>query len=185
MIGSPDLKVPLAAFLAESAGSVRHLEIEPTTIALDDDLVLGGPISGTLELSRTNRGIFVRGDLRTSLSMDCSRCLGPAPVELVAAIREEVLPAIDPASGLAVDPSTDADVMRLTAHHELDVESLMREAVSLSAPIAPLCRPDCPGLCPECGARMADGHPAHDIDDIDPRLAALRGFQVDADGKNE
>ena len=184
-MGSPELKVPLAAFLAESAGSVRHLEIEPTTIALDDDLVLGGPISGTLELSRTNRGIFIRGDLQTKLSMDCSRCLGPAPVPLVAAIREEILPAIDPVTGQAVDPSIEADVMRLTVHHELDLASLMREALSLSAPIAPLCRPDCLGLCPECGDRLADGHPPHDIDDIDPRLAALRGFQVDADAKNE
>ncbi|MEO8469014.1 MAG: DUF177 domain-containing protein [Chloroflexota bacterium] len=184
-MGSPGLKVPLAAFLAESAGSVRHLEIDPTTIELDDDLVLDGPISGTLELSRTNRGIFIRGDLRTTLSMDCSRCLGPATVALVPVIREEVLPAIDPVTGQAVDPSIEPDVMRLSAHHELDVESLLREAVSLSAPIAPLCRPDCPGLCPECGARMADGHPPHDIDDIDPRLAALRGFRVDADAKNE
>lgn len=184
-MGSSDLKVPLAAFLAEPAGSARHLELDPITIELDDDLVLGGPIAGALELSRTNRGIFVHGDLRTTLSMDCSRCLGPAAVDLVIAIREEILPAIDPVTGQAVDPSIEPDVMRLTAHHELELEQLLREAVSLSAPIAPLCRPDCPGLCAECGMSLADGHPDHDIDDMDPRLAALRGFQVDAGAKNE
>ena len=113
-MGSSDLKVPLAAFLAESAGSVRHLEFDPITIDLDDDLVLGGPISGALELSRTNRGIFVRGDIRTTLSMDCSRCLGPAGVELAAVIREEILPALDPVTGQVVDPSIERDVMRLT-----------------------------------------------------------------------
>ena len=184
-MGSADLKVPLAAFLAESAGSVRHLEFDPITIDLDDDLVLGGPISGALELSRTNRGIFVRGDVRTTLSMDCSRCLGPAGVALAAVIREEILPALDALTGQVVDPSIERDVMRLTAHHELEVESLLREAISLAAPIAPLCRPDCPGLCPECGARLADEHPPHEIDDVDPRLAALRGFRVDADARNE
>lgn len=184
-MGSSDLKISLAPFLAESAGSVLHLELDPTTIELDDDLVLSSPILGALELSRTNRGIFVRADLRTTLSMDCSRCLGPAGVELVASVREEILPAIDPVTGQAVDPAVEPDVMRLTSHHELALESLLREAISLSAPIAPLCRPDCPGLCSECGARLADGHPLHEIDDIDPRLAALRGFQVDAETKNE
>ena len=129
--------------------------------------------------------IFVRGDVRTTLSMDCSRCLGPAGVALAAVIREEILPALDPLTGQVVDPSIERDVMRLTAHHELEVESLLREAISLAAPIAPLCRPDCPGLCPECGARLADEHPPHEIDDVDPRLAALRGFRVDADARNE
>jgi hypothetical protein len=53
------------------------------------------------------------------------------------------------------------------------------EAIALAEPIAPLCEPDCPGLCPECGIRMTPGH-EHPDDDIDPRLEALRAFKVDA-----
>ena len=184
-MGDEALKIPLAGFLAEAAGSIRRFELEPTTVTLDDDLALAGPISGAFEVSRTNRGVYVSGDLRTALAMECARCLGPATVPLDVAIREEVLPRIDVATGAILDASVEPNVARLTDHHELDLEPLLREGISLTAPIAPLCRPDCPGLCPECGARLADGHDAHDIDDIDPRLAALRGFQVDADAQTE
>ena len=59
----------------------------------------------------------------------------------------------------------------------------MAAAVSLEEPIAPLCEPDCPGLCPECGERMEPGH-GHGEAPIDPRLEALRAFRVDEDGES-
>jgi len=77
------------------------------------------------------------------------------------------------------------EVARLSDHHELDVGALVGEAISLAEPIAPLCESDCPGLCIECGERLGPGHAAHETDDVDPRLAALRGFRVDADGESE
>ena len=63
--------------------------------------------------------------------------------------------------------------VRLSDHHELDLEPVIRDAISLAEPIAPLCRPDCPGLCRVCGQDLATapGH-AHP-DEVDPRLAAL------------
>jgi uncharacterized protein len=61
----------------------------------------------------------------------------------------------------------------------LDLEPLLRDAVVLALPFQPLCREDCPGLCVECGARLADdpehGHEAQ----IDPRWAALQGLAQD------
>jgi uncharacterized protein len=55
-------------------------------------------------------------------------------------------------------------------------QPLLRDAVVLSLPFQPLCQDDCPGLCVECGARLADD-PAHQHDDaIDPRWAALRAL---------
>ena len=59
----------------------------------------------------------------------------------------------------------------------------MAAAVCLEEPIAPLCEPDCPGLCPECGERMEPGH-GHGDAPIDPRLEALRAFRVDGDGES-
>jgi uncharacterized protein len=67
--------------------------------------------------------------------------------------------------------------LRLTDHHELELESPVREAILLEEPIAPLCRPDCPGLCLVCGERLEEGDHDHPADDIDPRLEALRGFK--------
>ena len=54
----------------------------------------------------------------------------------------------------------------------------MRDAISLAEPIAPLCRPDCPGLCETCGLDLTDDpEHSHPGEDIDPRLAALVGIR--------
>ena len=70
-------------------------------------------------------------------------------------------------------------LLRLTDHHELDLETAVREAILLAEPIAPLCRPDCPGLCLVCGERLDEGAHDHPTDDIDPRLEALKAFRAD------
>ena len=60
----------------------------------------------------------------------------------------------------------------------VDLEPLLRDAVVLDLPLAPVCRDDCPGLCSQCGARLADD-PEHHHDVIDPRWAALGGLLAD------
>jgi len=53
---------------------------------------------------------------------------------------------------------------------------LVRDAMVLALPLSPLCRDDCPGLCPDCGVRLADAEPDHHHDAVDPRWAALQGM---------
>ena len=61
----------------------------------------------------------------------------------------------------------------------VDLEPLLRDAVVLALPFQPLCEDDCPGLCTECGARLADD-PDHAHDEpIDPRWAGLTALQQD------
>ncbi|MBI2762830.1 MAG: DUF177 domain-containing protein [Chloroflexi bacterium] len=179
-----ELTFPMARLLAEPAGASRRYELRDITIPLDEELVEATPISGEFGVARTNRGLLVDGTLTTVLATECSRCLEPARVELTARLSEEVLPSIDVTTGQALDRTVEPDVVRLSDHHELDLEPLLREAILLAAPIAPLCGPDCPGLCIECGERLGAGHRAHDADDIDPRLVALRSFRVDGDAEN-
>jgi len=179
------LVIPLAGLLADPLGSTRRVEITDVTIALDDGFRLAAPIQGTVAIARTNRGVLVDARIRTALTTECSRCLGPALVPVRLDIREEVLPSIDLATGQETDRTAEPEVNRLTDHHELDLEPLLRDAISLAEPIAPLCRPDCPGLCVVCGAPLGDGHREHDGDEVDPRLAALRTFRVDGDAENE
>ena len=61
----------------------------------------------------------------------------------------------------------------------IDLEPLIRDAVVLALPLAPVCRDDCPGLCPDCGARLDDVGPDHGHDQVDPRWAALRAVSND------
>jgi uncharacterized protein len=89
-------------------------------------------------------------------------------------IEEEALPSIDIVTGVPLDTAAEPDALRLDEHHELDLGETVREAISLAEPIAPLCRPDCRGLCLVCGAdRNEEPSHEHPDDDIDPRLAAL------------
>jgi uncharacterized protein len=177
------LSYPLASLLAEPPGSDQVYALAGIKIPLDDGLRLAEPIEGDLRISRTNRGVLVNARIRTVLEDTCARCLGPAIVPLRLKIEEEALPSIDIGTGAALDRISEPDVVRLTDHHELELEPLLREAVELAEPIAPLCEPDCPGLCVECGERLGAGHEAHEAATVDPRFAALQGFQVDADAE--
>jgi uncharacterized protein len=170
----------VAGLLADEAGATRDYEVAGVTIDLGEDLRQADPIEGHVRLARTNRGLLVIADLTTSLQAECSRCLREIEVPIEINIEEEALPTLDLHTGHAIEPRTgEEDLIRLTDHHELDLEGPVREAILLAEPIAPLCRPDCPGLCLVCGARLDEGSHDHPADDIDPRLEALKAFKVD------
>ncbi len=183
--GDP-LTFALSGFLAEPPGSVRDYAVDGVAIAPIDDVRVAEPVAGSVHLYRTNRGIVVDARLASALVGECVRCLRPAVTPVRLRISEEVLPAIDLGTGLPVplEEGEDPETTRLTDHHELELRPLVREAISLEEPIAPLCEPDCPGLCPECGARMEAGH-GHDDGPIDPRLEVLRTFRFDEDAETE
>jgi uncharacterized protein len=180
---SSELTFPLAALLAEPAGSRRDYAFEGVQLDLGDDLQLAQPVAGQVRVSRTNRGVFVRGSVDTALALECSRCLRPIELAVNLALSEEVLPALDIATGKPLDPASEPEIARLTDHHELQLEPIVREAIQLAEPIAPLCRPDCPGLCAVCGETLETGPHEHAEAPLDPRLEALRAFRVDADAE--
>lgn len=178
--GPPDALVHnVAGLLGEPPGASRSVAISGVTLDLGPDLELADPVEGTIRLARTNRGVLVTGRLSTSLAGQCSRCLRDIEIPIAVSLEEEALPSIDIATGLPFDTTAEPDVARLSDHHEIDLEPFVREGIQLAEPIAPLCRPDCPGLCPVCGGDLADGPHDHGETPVDPRLEALRAFRVD------
>lgn len=177
------LTVNIATLLGEPGGSVRDLAFEDLDLDLGDDLSLAAPADARFRLIRTNRGLLVDGDVRAVLAETCSRCLRPIEIELVEDIDEEALQRVDLTTGKPLSHETEPDVALLTDHHEIELEPFVREAIQLAAPIAPLCRPDCPGMCPECGEELGSGPHDHGEPPIDPRLEALRAFRVDDEGE--
>jgi uncharacterized protein len=172
----------VAGLLGESAGAVRDYAVSGVELDGDEDFQLAAPIDGRVHLGRTNRGLLVDADFTTMLATQCARCLRDITVPLAFDSHDEALPAIDIHSGraLALSPEDEEiGVIRLTDHHELDLEQPIREAILLSMPIAPLDREDCPGLCVVCGLPLDEGSHDHPDDEIDPRLEALRGFVAD------
>lgn len=164
----------VAGLLGESAGTVKGIVVACPALDLGDGLVQTRGITGQLLLSRTNRGLLVRGLLSTAIALICSRCLRDIDCPVEIKLDDEALPSLDLGSGMPVETDDDADVLRLTDHHELDLNGVVRDAIVLAEPIAPICREDCPGLCIVCGLELSGGPHHHPDQDIDPRLEGLR-----------
>jgi uncharacterized protein len=131
----------------------------------------GSPVEFDLRLEAVMEGVLVTGTARAGLEGECARCLEEIREEIVADFQE--LFAYEE-SGSATDGEDD-EVRQLDGDL-LDLEPTLRDAVVLALPFQPLCRDDCPGLCAECGARLADD-PGHQHEEpIDPRWAALQGL---------
>jgi uncharacterized protein len=169
----------VAGLLGDDPGTSRAFDVADVTIPLDEGMALARPINGHVRLQRTNRGILADARLITALQTECSRCLRPMEVPVDISIEEEFLPALDLTSGKPLSTDVEPDVARLTDHHELELEPLVRDELVIAEPIAPLHSPDCQGLCIECGLPLDEGTHDHPTDDIDPRLEALRGFKPD------
>ena len=169
----------VAGLLADDPSADRIYDVEGVRIDLGEDLLLARPIDGRVRLLRTNRGILAHADLRTALALQCSRCLRDIELPVEIRFQEEYLPALDLTTGRPLPVDDEPDIARLTDHHELDLETPVREAIQLAEPIAPLHSPDCQGLCIVCGRPLEEGDHDHPDEDIDPRMEALRGFRPD------
>jgi uncharacterized protein len=133
----------------------------------------GSPIEFDLRLEAVMEGVLVTGTATAGLAGECARCLEEIDDDVVADFQE--LFAYEES-----DTGADEDdgASRLEGDL-LDLEPLLRDAVVLTLPFQPLCREDCPGLCVECGARLADD-PGHQHEEpIDPRWVALQGLAQD------
>jgi uncharacterized protein len=132
----------------------------------------GSPIELDIRLEAVVEGVLVTGTAQVVLSGECVRCLDEIGSASTADLVE--LFVYDDGEQQAAE-SEDEETSRLEGDL-LDLEPLLRDAVVLTLPFQPLCRDDCPGLCAECGARLADD-PGHQHDArIDPRWAALQGL---------
>ncbi len=177
--GTEPLTWNVAGLLTESLGATRRYHVAGATIVLGEDLRLADPLEGDVRLARTNRGLLVQATFNASLDAECSRCLRDIEVPVEVNIETEALPSLDIATGQPVHVDTEPETLRLTDHHELDLEQDVREALQLAEPIAALCEENCPGLCSVCGERLDVPHD-HAEEDVDPRLEALKAFKVDA-----
>jgi uncharacterized protein len=138
----------------------------------------GAPVELDLRLESVMEGVLVTGTARARLEGECVRCLEPLEQDCEADFQELFsYPDADDRSRHADtgDDAEDEDTLYLEGDF-FDLEPVLRDAVVRSLPLQPVCREDCPGLCPECGARLADD-PDHRHDDaVDIRWAALQGL---------
>jgi uncharacterized protein len=161
--------------LGRRPGSQRRVSLTveaPAELGIE---VLGVPEGSQIELDlrleAVMEGVLVSGTVDADLEGECARCLDPIE-DTVHVDLQELYVYDDSHDSHDKDTDEEFDVGRLEGDL-LDLEPALRDAVVLALPFQPLCRDDCPGLCVECGARLADD-PGHRHDDpVDPRWAAL------------
>ncbi|MEV2252616.1 DUF177 domain-containing protein [Streptomyces sp. NPDC050147] len=136
----------------------------------------GAPVELEIRLESVMEGVLVTGTARASAEGECVRCLEPLKLEVEADFQEMFSYPDADDRGRTAEPADDAedDEDRLYLEDGLfDLEPVLRDAVVLALPMQPVCRDDCPGLCSQCGARLADD-PEHHHDAVDIRWAALQ-----------
>lgn len=147
----------------------------------------GRKVDLELRLESVVEGVLASGTVRSSTSGMCVRCLeeieGDLEVELqeLFAYPERAAHHHQVAGSRRGDDHETEDEEQYVLDGDLmDLEEVVRDAVVTALPFQPVCRDDCPGLCSECGARLADD-PEHRHDVIDPRWSALAPMAAQAD----
>ncbi|MBW0093382.1 DUF177 domain-containing protein [Pseudonocardia sp. KRD-188] len=143
---------------------------EPERLGLETIWVpAGSPVELEVRLESVSEGIYVSGTAHAALEGECARCLDPLTDGITVDLAE-----LFAFPDSVTDETTDADELPRVGDEQVDVEQIVRDALVLELPLSPLCRPDCPGLCVECGEKWADLAPDHGHETLDPRWAALR-----------
>jgi len=178
ILSSLDPKLPLVLdthALNRRPGSMLEKTL---TVPAPDDLggeMVGVPKDVDLELDlrfeSVMEGVLVSGTAHLPLEGECARCLDDLASSMEVEFQELFVYVDSRRSG----EEAGEDEYRLDGDL-LDLEPVLRDAVVLALPLSPLCREDCPGLCSECGERLADAGPDHRHDVADPRWAALQGL---------
>lgn len=132
-------------------------------------------VTGTVSFLRTDRGILVSACLSAASDDVCSRCLEPLQSGCDIDFEEEFAPTVDPHTGARL-PEFD-DAFAIDERQTLDLNEAVRQYRLASRSMQPLCRPDCKGLCPDCGSNLNYGPCSCPIKSADPRWQELTGLR--------
>ena len=170
--------------LGRQPGAARE---DTRTIPAPDSLrveLAGVPAGAEMDLDvrleAVHEGVLVTGTASAPVVGECARCLESLTSEVEANFQELYLYEPSP------DPDEDEDDVLLLDGDLLDLEPVLRDAVVLALPLAPLCSDDCAGLCPECGVRLADAGPGHQHEGaVLPEWEALRQLTTSSDDSED
>lgn len=179
------MRYNVAQLLKGHVGETRHYQLQEDISELDPSITPLSDLVGTVDLIRTNEGILVRANLRTTIQLTCSRCLTEFAYPVRFQVEEEFHPTIDILTGARLPQPDDADQATLIdIHHILDLSEIVRQNLTLALPMVPLCRNNCRGLCPNCGKNWNEGDCDCTSEELDPRLAALKDLLEETDRNN-
>jgi uncharacterized metal-binding protein YceD (DUF177 family) len=160
--------------LGRRAGSMQELDRTlPAPDGWKVELIgvpAGAPVHLRLRLESVMEGVLVSGQADVPVTGSCARCLEPLEDTLELDLQE-----LFAYPGSTTEATSEEDEVRLATGETLDLEPMVRDAVVLALPLAPVCDENCSGLCVDCGQRLDDLPADHTHEVIDPRWAGLAG----------
>jgi uncharacterized protein len=185
-----DLVFNVAQLLKEPVGSTRKLNLDTPALALDDAETGehgAGPVdarqlTGLAKVTRVGDRLLVQGDVAAEVDVECSRCLERITMPVEGTLEEQFQPTVDVETGAPVaraDYDADDITFDIDANHMMDLSEPVRQALLVALPMKPLCRADCKGLCPQCGANWNDGSCDCTTEAVDERWSGLRELRLD------
>ena len=135
------------------------------------------PLQVSLSYYRAGTDIFITGTLDAATTAACSRCAEECELPSHRRFRYVLAPR---AMGEDKDFALKAEDLEFSFYQgeEIDLTPLIREQALLALAERPLCREDCQGLCPHCGANLNQGDCGCSPAGLDPRLSVLRTLKV-------
>ena len=153
--------------LSRSPGAERDFQIDEPAPADFQVGIMQVPEGSSIKvgglLESVIEGIYVSGEITADFIGDCSRCLSEISYTAHESFAE-----------LYVYEQKDDELAM--EGESLDLEPVIRDTLLAGIPINPLCKPDCLGLCVECGANLNDDPNHAHTDPIDPRWAGLESL---------
>lgn len=158
------IRFDVSALTKAPLGTSLTLDVDTGPQSLID-LELGF-LRGTIQVVRVQGGLLVQGTVESRLGLECVRCLEPFVLPIALELEE-----IFRLPGAGARPDS---VYRVGDDGWLDLAPLLREQAWVAIPMKPLCRADCKGLCPQCGAALNLESCTCEVGRVDPRLALLK-----------
>lgn len=168
-----DLKFNVAQLLREDIGGRRNYTFTEALLPLDGATALRN-ISGTARFTRTASGVLADVQASGQVELQCIRCLTAVVVPLAVSFRDEFHSVVEVTTGAVLPKPIEDDPFFITESHLVDLGEVIREYALIDMPMRPLCREDCQGLCPRCGADLNEGPCDCQDDEGDDRFAVLK-----------
>ena len=162
--------------LEGSKGDFAHVYQPEELNPVDERVSLIAPAAVNGKVRLSGNEVFVNGHVETRAQVECDRCLKPVELPVNADFTLEYIRDSDYES-IETAELTEAEMsVSVFDGAAIDVDEIVKEQILLAVPTRMLCREDCKGICPECGADRNTGECNCVTNDIDPRWAALKNL---------
>lgn len=137
-----------------------------------DDIVINPDVSGKLFFARDEDDILMTGLVHSVVCLPCSRCLEKHEIKLTT----EIDLALKVTKADSIEDEAELEDNEIPVRGpEIELSDIIFQEILLDIPMKPLCREDCPGICPSCGSVKESEQCKCDSEtQIDPRWTGLK-----------